>query len=65
MDANYEFSVPGTPQQYGVVERAFAMLYGRVYTMLKIGRHNISFINNTHVTSVVVGKFGGGCGCLL
>ena len=29
-----EYSVPGTPQQNGVVERAFATLYGRVRAML-------------------------------
>ena len=30
MDACFEFSAPGTPQQNGVVERAFATFYGRV-----------------------------------
>ena len=30
MDAHFEFSAPGTPQQNGVVKRAFATLYGRV-----------------------------------
>ena len=30
MDARFEFSAPGTPQQNGVVKRAFATLYGRV-----------------------------------
>ena len=34
MDARFEFSAPGTPQEKGVVERAFATLYGRVRTML-------------------------------
>ena len=33
MDARLEFSAPGTPQQNGVVERAFATLYGRVRAM--------------------------------
>ena len=30
MDAPFEFLAPGTPQQNGVVKRAFATLYGRV-----------------------------------
>ena len=30
MDARFEFSAPGTPQQNGVVKRAFATLYRRV-----------------------------------
>ena len=30
----FEFTAPGTPQQNGVVERAFATLYGRVRAML-------------------------------
>ena len=34
MDARFQFSAPGTPQQNGVVERAFATLYGRVQAML-------------------------------
>ena len=29
-----EYSAPGTPQQNGVVERAFATLYGRVRAMM-------------------------------
>ena len=35
MNARFEFSAPGTTQQNGVVERAFAILYGRVQAMLK------------------------------
>ena len=34
MDARFEFSALGTPQQNCVVERTFAMLYGRVRAML-------------------------------
>ena len=34
IDARFEFSAQGTPQQNGVVETAFAMLYGRVQAML-------------------------------
>ena len=34
MDTRFEVSAPGTPQQNGVIERAFAMLYGRVQAML-------------------------------
>ena len=34
MDARFEVLAPGTPQQNGVVERAFATLYGRVQAML-------------------------------
>ena len=34
MDASFEFLALGTPQQYGVVERSFATLYGRVHAML-------------------------------
>ena len=34
MDARFEFSAPGTPQQNGVVKRVFATLYGRVQAML-------------------------------
>ena len=34
MDAHFEFSAPGTPQQNGVVKRAFATLYGRVQAIL-------------------------------
>jgi len=30
----FEYSAPGTPQQNGVVERAFATLYGRVRAMM-------------------------------
>ena len=30
MDTRFEFSAPGSPQQNGAVERAFAMLYRRV-----------------------------------
>ena len=30
MDAHFEFLAPGTPQQNGVVERAFATLYSRL-----------------------------------
>ena len=33
MDACFEFSAPGGPQQNGVIERAFTMLYGRVQVM--------------------------------
>ena len=33
-DIKFEFTAPGTPQQNGVVERAFATLYGRVRAML-------------------------------
>ena len=38
MDAGFEFSAPGTPQQNGVVERAFAMLYRRVRAMLNYAK---------------------------
>ena len=34
IDTRFEFSAPDTPQQNGVVERAFAMLYDRVQAML-------------------------------
>ena len=34
MDACFEFSAPGTPQQNVKVERVFATLYGRVQAML-------------------------------
>ena len=32
--ATFEYTAPGTPQQNGVVERAFATLYGKVRSML-------------------------------
>ena len=32
--AKFEYTAPGTPQQNGVVERAFATLYGKVRAML-------------------------------
>ena len=38
MDARFEFSTPGTPQQNGVVKRAFATLYGRVQAMLNYAK---------------------------
>ena len=38
MDACFEFSAPGTPQQNGVVKRAFATLYGRVQAMLNYAK---------------------------
>ena len=39
MDARFEyFSAPGTPQQNGVVKRAFATLYGRVRAMLNYAK---------------------------
>ena len=34
----FEYSAPGTPQQNGVVERAFATLYGRVRAMMNHAR---------------------------
>jgi Reverse transcriptase (RNA-dependent DNA polymerase) len=34
----FEFSAPGTPQQNGVVERAFATLFGRVRAMMNHAR---------------------------
>ena len=34
MDVLFEFSATGTSQQNGVVERAFAILYGRAHAML-------------------------------
>ena len=33
-----EFSVPGTPQQNGIVERAFATMYGRVRAMMNYAK---------------------------
>ena len=38
MHTRFEFSAPGTPQQNGVVKRAFAKLYGRVQTMLNYAK---------------------------
>ena len=34
IQAHFEFTPPGTPQHNGVVERAFATLYGRVRAMM-------------------------------
>ena len=34
MDTCFEFSAPGTLQQNGVVERAFAIIYVRVQAMI-------------------------------
>ena len=38
MDTRFEFSAPGTPQQNGIVKRAFATLYGRVQAMLNYAK---------------------------
>ena len=38
MDACFESSAPGTPQQNGVVERAFAVLYSRVQAILNYAK---------------------------
>jgi hypothetical protein len=35
---DFEYTGPGTPQFNGRVERKFATLYGRVYTMLNAAR---------------------------
>ena len=39
----FEYTAPGTPQQNGKVERAFATLYGRVRSMLNAARLNNEF----------------------
>jgi transposase InsO family protein len=37
----FEFTAPGTPQQYGKVERAFATLFGKTRSMLNTARITI------------------------
>ena len=34
----FEFTAPGTPQQNGKVERAFATIYGKIRSMLNSAR---------------------------
>jgi transposase InsO family protein len=38
---NFEFTAPGTPQQNGIVERAFATLFGKTRSMLNAARITI------------------------
>ena len=52
MDACFEFSAPGTPQQNVVVKRAFATLYGRVRAML----------NYTKIEGEIRKSLQAGCG---
>jgi hypothetical protein len=40
---NFEFTAPGTPQHNGVVERAFAILFGRVKAMMNEAKFPESF----------------------
>jgi transposase InsO family protein len=40
---NFEITAPGTPQQNGKVERAFATLYGKTRSMLNSARLTTTF----------------------
>ena len=46
MNPRFEFSAPGTPQQNGVVERAFATLYDRVQAMLNYQILKVTYVNH-------------------
>jgi transposase InsO family protein len=41
LNVKFEISAPGTPQQNGTVERAFATLFGKTKSMLNVARITI------------------------
>jgi transposase InsO family protein len=45
LNIKFEFTAPGTPQQNGKVERAFATLFGKTRSMLNAARITIPLGN--------------------
>ena len=57
MESEFEYTVPGTPQQNGHIEWKFSTLLSGVYAMLNGGIFSVSFRNGLWAKVVITTTF--------